>query len=445
MTKQQPFAARLRLSRICRWLLALCALKLCLLGALTLDVRFPALERMLGLSPVREQAEAPADTAAQQAGLPVTPAVSDTRSPDSRTLDEVLPDAPVASTPAPAIAGHEAVPAQHVGLGALGMDTPLPEGAAAARAATRLTPSRLEREQAAPQAAQEVAPVAPGAAQAAAPAPAPSADATAPAGRGMASAQPVPQEDTSWWANMLQLKSLPFPKWSVQRAAHAATLDTPPPPTVASAPTTSPFAPPAQNIPQQSAAAPQGPSRDAAPRATAMPQSPSRDVAPRAPAMPQGPSRDAAPRTTAMPQSPSRDAAFVPNAAPPTPNINTYTPPEDPNRRQQELARREQEVLMLQQQMEQRLKELNTAEKKMQSMLQEAKAVENKKVKNLVNMYTNMKPKTAAKAIESLDERVAVKILTAMTPKQCGDILSYTNPKVTAKLTELISRMRMGQ
>ena len=100
---------------------------------------------------------------------------------------------------------------------------------------------------------------------------------------------------------------------------------------------------------------------------------------------------------------------------------------------------------MLQQQMEQRLKELNTAEKKMQSMLQEAKAVENKKVKNLVNMYTNMKPKTAAKAIESLDERVAVKILTAMTPKQCGDILSYTDPKVTAKLTELISRMRMGQ
>jgi hypothetical protein len=32
-----------------------------------------------------------------------------------------------------------------------------------------------------------------------------------------------------------------------------------------------------------------------------------------------------------------------------------------------------------------------------------------------------------------------------MTPKQSGEILSYTNPTVTAKLTELLTRMRLPE
>ena len=40
-------------------------------------------------------------------------------------------------------------------------------------------------------------------------------------------------------------------------------------------------------------------------------------------------------------------------------------------------------------------------------------------------------------------ERVAAQILRGMTPKQSGEILSYTNPNVTAKLTELLSRVQV--
>ena len=98
---------------------------------------------------------------------------------------------------------------------------------------------------------------------------------------------------------------------------------------------------------------------------------------------------------------------------------------------------------MLKQQMDDRLKELRTSEKRMQKMLEEAKGVEDQQLKGLVLMFTNMKPKTAAQAIEKMEERVAVQILKGMTPKQSGEILSYTNPQVTAKLTELLSRMRI--
>jgi flagellar motility protein MotE (MotC chaperone) len=110
---------------------------------------------------------------------------------------------------------------------------------------------------------------------------------------------------------------------------------------------------------------------------------------------------------------------------------------------QQELARREQDVLMLKQQMEARLQELQSTEKKVQGMLKEAHGVHDQKIKHLISAYTNMKPKQAALALESLDERLAVRILAGMNPKQAGEMLTYTNPKTVAKLTELLARMQL--
>ncbi len=108
----------------------------------------------------------------------------------------------------------------------------------------------------------------------------------------------------------------------------------------------------------------------------------------------------------------------------------------------QELARQQQDILMLKKQMDERLKELQDSEAKVKRMLQQAKGIEDKKMRTLIQMYANMKPKTAAKALESMDERTACQILQNMTPKQSGDILSYTNPAVTAKLTEMLTRLR---
>lgn len=117
----------------------------------------------------------------------------------------------------------------------------------------------------------------------------------------------------------------------------------------------------------------------------------------------------------------------------------------DHNAKSQELARQQQDILMLRQQMDQRMKELQEAEDKMKGILREAKDTEEKKVKSLVQMYANMKPRMAAQALENMDERVAVRILSGMAPKQSGEILTYTNPAKTAKFTEMITRLRMGE
>ena len=111
----------------------------------------------------------------------------------------------------------------------------------------------------------------------------------------------------------------------------------------------------------------------------------------------------------------------------------------------QELARREQEVLMLKQQVDQRIKDLENAENRVKDMLREARSLEDEKIKRMVLMYSNMKPKVAAKAFESMDERIAVRILMGLQSKQAGEILSYANPKTSAKLTELMTRMRLPQ
>ena len=129
----------------------------------------------------------------------------------------------------------------------------------------------------------------------------------------------------------------------------------------------------------------------------------------------------------------------------PTPTVqqpqNAYA--NDPNSKAQELARQQQDILVLRQQMDQRLKDIQATEKKMQDMIREAKGIENEKIHRLVLTYSMMKPKAAAKALESMDERVAIRILSGMTPKQSGEILTYVAPAKTAKLTELITRMRI--
>ncbi len=216
-------------------------------------------------------------------------------------------------------------------------------------------------------------------------------------------------EDTSWWNNIFSINSLPFPRLGLDQVAYAATLDIPPPPPPpATGNNSSPFTPPAQLAPVQSQILPAG---------VAGPQ---------------------------MNPMPNNNPLVLPST-PPAPNIAPYVAPESAKQKEQELARREQEILALKQQMEQRLQELQNAERKVKGMLNEAKNVENNKMKTLTNMYVNMKPRQAGLALEKLDENIAARILASMKSKQAGEILSYMNPEVTAKITELLTRMRLGQ
>ncbi|MBQ3060406.1 MAG: hypothetical protein IJD16_08870 [Desulfovibrio sp.] len=223
-----------------------------------------------------------------------------------------------------------------------------------------------------------------------------------------------PQKDEGL-LDMLGLTRLPIPALGSVQTAHAAVQDMPVPQPPAGS--SSPFAPAEQLAPM--GYAPGLPGQNTGQQFNQM-----SGQAANGPALPR-----------------SRDIT----QPAPVPHIKAETPHDDPNGKTQELARQQQDILMLRQQMDQRLKELEEAERKMKDMINEARDLEEKKVRHLIQMYANMKPRKAAQALESMDERVAVRILSGMAPKQSGEILTYTNPAKTAKFTELITRMRLPE
>lgn len=252
---------------------------------------------------------------------------------------------------------------------------------------------------------------------ASAPAVPPSADAP----KLLAAEDHVPAKRNSWF-DVLSLKELPIPFLGSARVAHAASAAMPVP-NVQPAPANS-FSPAAQQMPYGY-------------EANVLGTVPS-GIAADAPLPPRG-------ETGAYGSLPALPT-FGSNAVPiPAPNVQPPTNQENPNTKAQELARQQQDMLLLREQMDQRLKDMQGAEHRMQDLIREARALEDKKMRSLILMYSNMKPKIAAKALENMDDRIAIRILSGMPPKQAGEILTYTNPEKTAEFSELISRMKSAE
>ncbi len=394
MTKSRQSAIKLRLSRLIKCLLALGCLKLAIMGAAALDLPMPSWNG----------ADAPSEVA------------------QTSDLSQEF-SAPVSNETVEAIDEEE-----------------MPQGSAAAELAAAAKPRRAGAagQTALPTPLVQAGPVSPLASDNGAlilpllPEP-PALDAPLVAAGVILpepeKKQPAQAEDSIW--NMLDLKSLPIPVLGSAQVAHAATIDMPVPQAPGQA---SPFSP-AEQI------APMGGQPPVMPGAPPLPGNIPNGQRPDGSPIPFQAGGAMIPQTGALPPLPQSGAAFDA----PAPNIPQRQAILDHNAKSQELARQQQDMLMLRQQMDQRLKGLQSAEDKLKDVLRQAKDSEDKKVKSLVLMYANMKPRMAAQALENMDERVAVRILSGMQPKQSGEILTYTNPAKTAKFTEMITRLRLGE
>lgn len=112
-------------------------------------------------------------------------------------------------------------------------------------------------------------------------------------------------------------------------------------------------------------------------------------------------------------------------------------------RRQDEVQRREQALQALEQELDAKLNRLQELENRLQGMLDEADVLQDRKIKHLVDVYSNMKPREAAKALEALEEPVAVKILSGMRGRNAGEVLSFVDSERAARLTEALTRMQV--
>ncbi|MBG0778185.1 MAG: hypothetical protein H0S85_17305 [Desulfovibrionaceae bacterium] len=112
-------------------------------------------------------------------------------------------------------------------------------------------------------------------------------------------------------------------------------------------------------------------------------------------------------------------------------------------RKQEELNRQEQSLKSLQQDIDAKLAKLQELQANIERMLKQADELKDKKLKHLVDVYSNMKAKQAAQVLETLDEKIAVKILAGMRGRQAGEILTFVTPGKAARLSEALTRMQV--
>lgn len=110
--------------------------------------------------------------------------------------------------------------------------------------------------------------------------------------------------------------------------------------------------------------------------------------------------------------------------------------------RMEELRRREQELTELETRIDGKLKRLTELEGKLQRMLEEADVLKDKKLRHLVDVYSNMKAKQAAQVLETLDQDIAVKILAGMRGRQAGEILTNVQADKAAELSEALTKLQ---
>jgi len=111
-------------------------------------------------------------------------------------------------------------------------------------------------------------------------------------------------------------------------------------------------------------------------------------------------------------------------------------------KRQEDLDRREQSLKALEKELDAKLTRLQELEAGLGRMIEKADALKDKKLKHLVDVYSNMKAKQAAEVLQTLDEKIAVKILAGMRGRTAGEILTFVNAEKAARLSEALTKMQ---
>jgi flagellar motility protein MotE (MotC chaperone) len=114
---------------------------------------------------------------------------------------------------------------------------------------------------------------------------------------------------------------------------------------------------------------------------------------------------------------------------------------EELDTRGRELDIRESLIQSAEKRMDAKLAEDKEVEDRIKVATQQKEASENARLKGLITMYENMKPRDAAKIFDRLDSGVLVQVSSQINPRQMSEILAQMSPDVAEHLTvELASR-----
>ncbi|BCJ91615.1 hypothetical protein IZ6_23500 [Terrihabitans soli] len=108
--------------------------------------------------------------------------------------------------------------------------------------------------------------------------------------------------------------------------------------------------------------------------------------------------------------------------------------------RSQELDLRENLLRAAEKKIEEQLVELKAVEDRIAAAEEAKKSEEDAKLKDLVIMYENMKPKEAAAIFDVMDMKVLVEVASKMAPKKAGDVIAKMEPAVAERLTVALAK-----
>jgi flagellar motility protein MotE (MotC chaperone) len=113
-------------------------------------------------------------------------------------------------------------------------------------------------------------------------------------------------------------------------------------------------------------------------------------------------------------------------------------------RREEQVKAREMELRELEIQVTDKIKKLEAIEASLKVELEAYKVVAGERVKQLVKIYSAMKPKAAAILMNNLDQDVAVQVILGMKGEIAGGILSYMDPPKAAAISQKLMYFRTG-
>jgi flagellar motility protein MotE (MotC chaperone) len=112
--------------------------------------------------------------------------------------------------------------------------------------------------------------------------------------------------------------------------------------------------------------------------------------------------------------------------------------------REEQVKAREMELRELERQVTEKIKKLEAIEASLKIELEAYKVVAGERVKQLVKIYSSMKPKAAATLMNNLDQDVAVQVILGMKGEIAGAILAGMDPPKAAAISQKLMYFRTG-
>jgi flagellar motility protein MotE (MotC chaperone) len=112
--------------------------------------------------------------------------------------------------------------------------------------------------------------------------------------------------------------------------------------------------------------------------------------------------------------------------------------------KEERLKTREMEIKELEKQLQEKIKSLEVIEASIKNDLNSYKVINSDRIKQLVKIYSSMKPNAAATLMNNIEANVAVQVFIGMKGDIAGGILSYMEPIKAAGITQKLVSYRGG-